>query len=431
MAATKIVVVGGGAGGLPLVTLLGRRLGKHGIADITLVDSNNIHVWKPRYHEVATGAIDADLDAVDYRGHARLNHYRFEPGTLSGLDSQAKKIRLAPVNDDQGQEVLPERSLHYDYLVLAIGSCSNDFNTPGVRDHALFLDSRQQADRFREKFLNACLHANHNNSPLSVAIVGGGATGVELAAEIHHAISMLKLYGHEHLDRKQLNVHLIEAAPRILPALSERVSLAAHTRLEGLGVKVHTHTMVERAEPGTFVVKDGDNIEADLLVWAAGVKAPAVLGTLNELERNRINQVVVEPTLQAVGHPNIFAIGDCAACTLPGAERPLPPRAQAAQQMAHHMARSFERLLERHQPMKPFRYRDHGSLVSLSQYSSVGMLMGNLKGGNFFVEGWLARIMYISLYRLHQAALYGWPRTLMLLIAGRFNRLIRPRLKLH
>ncbi|AJD46856.1 NADH dehydrogenase [Isoalcanivorax pacificus W11-5] len=431
MGAAKILVIGGGAGGLPLVTFLGRKLGKHHLADITLVDSSSIHVWKPRYHEVATGAIDADLDAVDYRAHARLNHYRFEPGTLTQVDAAGQTVTLAPVHDQQGEEVLPERKLAYDYLVLAVGSQSNDFNTPGVREHALFLDSRQQADRFRERFLNACLHANHVNAPLSVAIVGGGATGVELAAEIHHAISMLKLYGHEHLDRKQLNVHLIEAAPRILPVLTERVSATAHARLEALGVQVHVNTLVERAEPNTFVVKNGDDITADLLVWAAGVKAPDVLGGIDGLERNRINQIVVEPTLQAKGQPRIFVIGDCAACLLPGSEKPIPPRAQSAQQMAQHMAKNFERLLQYDKPLQPFTYKDRGSLVSLSQYNSVGMLMGNLKGGNFFVEGWLARMMYISLYRLHQAALYGWPRTLMLLVAGRFNRLVRPRLKLH
>ncbi|MCK0538767.1 NAD(P)/FAD-dependent oxidoreductase [Alcanivorax quisquiliarum] len=431
MGAARILVIGGGAGGLPLVTFLGRKLGKHHLADITLVDSSSIHVWKPRFHEVATGAIDADLDAVDYRAHARLNHYRFEPGTLVSLDSAARTVTLAPILDAQGEEVLPERELPYDYLVLALGSQSNDFNTPGVREHALFLDSRQQADRFREKFLNACLHANHQREPLSVAIVGGGATGVELAAEIHHAVSMLKLYGHEQLDRKKLKVHLIEAAPRILPVLTEQVAATAHARLESLGVQVHTGTMVERAEPHAFVVKEGASIEAQLLVWAAGVKAADVLATLDGLERNRINQVLVEPTLQAKGQPHIFAIGDCAACPIPGSDKTVPPRAQSAQQMAHHMAKNFERLLQHNKPLAPFRYRDRGSLVSLSEYSSVGMLMGSLKGGNFFIEGWLARMMYISLYRLHQAALYGWPRTLMLLVAGRFNRLVRPRLKLH
>ena len=238
MSKPKIVVVGGGAGGLPLVTQLGRKLGKFGHADITLVDASSVHVWKPRFHEVATGAIDADLDAVDYRAHARLNHYRFEPGSMTWVDKDKRAITLAPITDAQGEEVLPERNLYYDYLVVAVGSQSNDFGTPGVREHCLFMDTRAQAERFRERFMNTCLQANYRNDPVSVAIVGGGATGVELAAEIHHAVAMLKLYGHEHLDRKHLNVTVVEALPRILPALSERVSAAARERLESLGAKV-------------------------------------------------------------------------------------------------------------------------------------------------------------------------------------------------
>ena len=431
MANPKILIIGGGAGGLPLATYLGRRVGKGGRADITLVDSNSFHIWKPRYHEVATGAIDADLDAVDYRGHARLNGYRFEPGTLINLDARGQTVTLAAIHDSDGQEVLPERKMPYDYLVLAIGSQSNDFGTPGVREHAMFMDSRQQADRFREKFLNTCHHANFHDEKLSVAIVGGGATGVELAAEIHHAIGMLKLYGHDKLDRKHLNVHVIEAAPRILPMLPDRVSAAATEELESLGVKVHTGTLVEKAEKNAFVTKGGERIEADLLVWAAGVKAPEFLSKLNGLQVNRINQVEVETSLRAKGQERIFVMGDCAACQLPDMERPLPPRAQTAQQQAQHLAKELERVLLFNREPRPFVYKDHGSLVSLSRFTSVGTLMGNLKGGNFFVEGWMARIMYISLYRLHQAALYGWPRTIMLLLAGRFSKLVRPRLKLH
>lgn len=431
MSAINIVVVGGGAGGLPLVTLLGRRLGKRKKANITLVDSAHSHVWKPRFHEVATGAIDADLDALDYRAHASQNHYRFEPGKLVGVDDQQRLITLAALTDHQGKIVLPERTLPYDYLVIAIGSQSNDFNTPGVKENAFFLDSRPQAERFRESFLNSCLQADYNDEPLSVAIVGAGATGVELAAEIHHAISVLKLYGHQHLDRKRLNVHLIEAAPRILPALSERVSSAAHLRLEKLGVHVHVNAMVEKADANQFFIKDDEPIKADLLVWAAGIKAPKVLLEVPNVEHTRNNQIVVTPTLHAKGQERIFVIGDAAACQLPDMDGPIPPRAQSAQQMANHLAKQMQNHLLKEAAFEPFVYRDHGSLVSLSQYSSVGNLMGNLKGGNFFVEGWLARMMYISLYRLHQATLYGWPRTIMLLIAGRFNRLVRPRLKLH
>lgn len=425
----RIVIVGGGAGGLPLATRLGKRLGKTRRADITLVDSNSIHVWKPRFHEVATGAIDSDLDALDYRGHARMNHYRFELGLMAGIDRDEREVLLAPLYDDEGRLILPERRLGYDYLVLAIGSQGNDFNIPGVREHCLFLDTRAQADRFHDRFLNICLSANFADRPVSIAIVGAGATGVELAAELHHAVTMLHRYGHRQLSRERLHVHLIEAGPRILPALNERVAAAAHSRLEIMGVNVYTSTQVTQARENTFITGDGTEIQADLLVWAAGIKAPAMLAGLG-LETNRIGQVVVETNLQARGDKHILVIGDCASCTLEEGGKQIPPRAQSAQQMATQTADNIERLLRGDAP-KPFNYQDRGSLISLSEFTSIGTLMGNLKGGQFFIEGWLARSMYISLYRLHQAALYGWPRTLLLLALGRFNRLVRPRLKLH
>lgn len=425
-----ILVVGGGAGGLPLVTRLGRRLGKRGDADIVLVDACNSHVWKPRFHEVATGAIDGDLDAVDYRAHARLNHYRFEPGRLLSVNPEARHITLAQISDDSGEEILPERTLQYHTLVLAIGSQSNDFGTPGVQEHCYFLDRRDQVERFRERFLALCMRADYQDTPLRIAIVGAGATGVELAAEIHHAIGILGLYGHRHLSRSRLQVDLIEAAPRILPPLPERVAAAAGRRLEQLGVRLYVNTKVKAAEAGAFITADDQRMSADLLVWAAGVKASPLLNTIPGLNSNRINQLAIRDTLQVEGRDDIFAIGDCASLIPAGAERAIPPRAQAAQQMALHAAKNIEHRL-RSEPLQAFVYRDQGSLVSLSSYSSVGMLMGNLKGGNFFIEGWLARMMYVGLYRMHQAALYGWPRTLILLLAGRFSRLVRPRLKLH
>jgi len=425
--AAKIVVVGGGAGGLPLVTKLGRRLGKSGKADITLVDSSASHIWKPRFHEVATGAIDSDLDAVDYRAHAYQNHYHFAMGRVIGLDRERKELILAAMIGPSGREILPERRLSYDYLVIAIGSLGNDFNTAGVREHCLFLDTRLQADRFHERFLNHCMTANFNNSALSVAIVGGGATGVELAAEIHHAVALLKLYGHEQLDRSRLQVHVIEAGPRLLPALKEEIAAAAQAELEKMGVLVHTNTKVKAADAQGFVTSDEQRIDGELLVWAAGIKAPDVLGSFR-LDSNRINQLTVNTTLQTAD-PSIFAIGDCCACEMSEGKN-IPPRAQSAQQMAMHTAANLKRAVA-DQPLQAFKYRDHGSLVSLSKYSALGNLMGGVRGGSFFIEGWLARMMYISLYRLHQAAIYGWGRTLMLLLAGRFNRLLRPRLKLH
>lgn len=422
----RIIIVGGGAGGLPLATRLGKRLGRKQRADITLVDANTIHVWKPRFHEVATGAIDSDLDALDYRAHARLNHYRFELGTLTAVDRDQRRITLAAHLGSDGEQILPQRCLDYDLLVLCIGSHGNDFGIDGVREHCLFLDSRQQADRFHERFLNTCMAANYASAPIEIAIVGAGATGVELAAEIHHAVDMLKLYGHQHLDRSRLRVHLIEAHDRILPPLNESIAAAAHKQLQQMGVLIHTGTVVKQVDNDGFHTGDGETISADLLVWAAGIQAPALLTQLG-LETTRANQLVVSPALQTED-PAIFAFGDCCGCP-DGQGKTIPPRAQAAQQMAVTLAKNIEHVL-RNEPLEDFVYKDHGSLVSLSEFDSVGNLMGNLRG-NFFIEGWIARLMYISLYRLHQAALYGWPRTLMLLLAGRFNRLVRPRMKLH
>lgn len=425
MKSPRIVVVGGGAGGMPLVTALGRKLGRRDRAHITLVDRSLTHIWKPRYHEVATGAIDADLDAIDYRSHAHRNHYHFHQGELAAIDREQKLIHLAPLHDSRG-EVLPERTLPYDYLVVALGSQGNDFNTPGVREHCYFLDRRDQAERFQQRFLSLAAAADFYERSLRIAIVGGGATGVELAAELHHAVSLLHTYGHKRLDRDKLKVTLIEAGPRILPALNERVASAAARHLVKLGVDVRLDTMVAEASEAGLTARSGEIIPADLLVWAAGIKAPDRLASFG-LPVNRLNQMIINDRL-LTEDDCIYAIGDCAALSID--DKMVPPRAQAALQMANYLAKALPARLK-NKSTSGFRYHDRGSLVSLSEYSSVGVLMGNLGRGNIFVEGWIARMTYISLYRLHQAALYGWPRTLLLLLAGRFNRLWRPRLKLH
>ena len=173
---------------------------------------------------------------------------------------------------------------------------------------------------------------------------------------------------------------------------------------------------------------DGKLIPASLKVWAAGIRAPRFLNELAGLESNRINQLVVLPTLQTTRDEHIFAFGDCAAC--PQADgKNVPPRAQAAHQQASLLARSLKRRLEG-KPLLEYRYRDYGSLISLSSFSAVGNLMGNLTG-DVMLEGRLARWFYISLYRLHQMALYGKFRTLLLMLSDRLGRSTEPRLKLH
>ncbi|ANF58770.1 NAD(P)/FAD-dependent oxidoreductase [Halotalea alkalilenta] len=432
MSLPRIVVVGGGAGGIELVTRLGRKLGKRRKAEIVLVDRNPTHIWKPLLHEVAVGAIDTDMDQVSYQSHSRANGYRFQLGSLSGLDRQRQRLTLAPIEDERGRVLLSERSLDYDYLVLALGSVSNDFGTPGVKENCFFLDSPQQAENFRRAMLDTFLrysgmHADEDKD-LTIAIVGAGATGVELSAELFNAIEMLNAYNATDLPRSRLKVHLIEAAERILPVLSERISSSVRRQLEALGVKIHTSTQVSRADEHGFETADGQRIDADLTVWAAGVRGPELLSTLG-LSTRPNHQIKVESSMVSIDDPRIFAIGDCAACPQPN-DKLVPPRAQAAHQMSSHLARGLQGLLEGRE-LKPFEYRDMGSLVSLSRFQAVGSLMRGASARGLFVEGWLAKISYASLYRMHQLAIYGAPRTAAKILVDRLNRWLRPRLKLH
>lgn len=435
----KIVIVGGGAGGLQLATSLGRyfsftpylhRRREAPIAQVTLVDKNRTHIWKPLLHQVATGALDSSLDALNYQVHARGNGFQFELGGLQGLDREARTIELAPVYDDSGVQLVPARKLEYDYLVFALGSQSNDFNTPGVREHCQFLDSAEQAQRFHRKLLDQFLQLeNRVADKVQIAIVGGGATGVELAAELVDAAREMGHYGR--IADGDLKVTLIEAGPHLLPALPPRLGNSSEKELTRLGVRVLTGTQVAKASEAGFVTADDEEIPATVRVWAAGVKAPDFLRDMDHLMLNRQNQIEVEATLQSKSDPHIFALGDCAGC-IDGAAHKVPPRAQAAQQMAKTARDNLIALVEqRDGQLQPFLYRDRGSLVSLSKFDAVGSLMGGLVKGSFTIEGRLAGIAYRSLYRMHLAALHGWPKAMLLYLVGHANRFVKPRLKMH
>ena len=428
----RIVIVGGGAGGLELATRLGKTLGKKGSASITLVDANLTHIWKPLLHEVAAGSLNSSEDELNYVAQAKWNHFQFQLGRMSGLDRETKQIQLAATLDEDGRELLPARTLGYDTLVIAVGSNTNDFGTLGAAQHCLFLDTRKQAERFHQQLLNHYLRAHAGDQAhekISVAIVGAGATGVELAAELHHAAHELAAYGLDRIKPQDMHITLIEAGPRVLPALPERISVPVHKTLEKLGVTVMTNAAVSEVTADELRTSNGEVIQASLKVWAAGIRAPGFLKDIDGLETNRINQLVVRPTLQTTLDDNIFAFGDCAACPQPGSDRNVPPRAQAAHQQASLLAKGLKARLEG-KPLPTYAYRDYGSLVSLSRFSAVGNLMGNLTG-SVMLEGWLARMFYVSLYRMHQMALYGTFRTLMLMLGSRIGRGTEPRLKLH
>jgi len=438
--AHRIVIVGGGAGGLELATQLGNTLGRRGKAEITLIDKKRTHVWKPKLHEIAAGSMDISVHEVPYMAQAHWHHFRYRVGEMNGLDRDRREVHVAPYIDDEGQQVTPQRAIGYDTLVMAVGSLSNDFGTPGVSENAMRLETATDAERFHNRLVSAFGRANSQVAPLrpeqlAVAIIGAGATGVELAAELHRTTREVVAFGLDRVDAdKDIKIIVIEAAARVLPALPERLSTATEELLRELGVVVHTNAKVSEVRPGAVQLVDGGTVPAELVVWAAGVKAPDFLREIGGLETNHINQLVVGPTLQTSRDENIFAIGDCAACAWPeangGKGGNVPPRAQAAHQQASHMIGQIKKRLAG-KPLRGYRYRDFGSLVSLGEYSTVGNMMGGLVGGSLMIEGWFARLMYLSLYKMHELALHGFVKVTLETLARLIVRRTEPHVKLH
>jgi len=429
-----IVIVGGGAGGLELATRLGKSLGRKGLAQITLLDFNRTHIWKPLLHEVAAGTFDSYENQVEYIAQATNNHFEYRLGRMERLDRQSRTVYVAPTHNDAGEEIIPERSFHYDTLVMAVGSVSNDFNIDGVREHCLFLDTKRQAQTFQSKLLEAYIRANTQGTPLrpgqlDVVIAGAGATGVELAAQLHKVSHLFNAYGMDQVSAASIKIHIVEAAERILSGLPEKLSNATCDQLRKLNIDVITGERVVKVTRDELHTHTGRVIPAAIKVWAAGIKAPDFLAQLDGLEVNHINQLKVKQNLQTTLDEHIFALGDCAACPWPEADSFVPPRAQSAHQQASLLVKSMQRRLQG-KTLADFKYYDYGSLVSLGRYSTVGNLMGNLTG-SVMVEGFIARMVYLSLYKLHQLALFGFYRTMMLSIAHSLRATVHPEIKLH
>ncbi|MDQ3796243.1 MAG: NAD(P)/FAD-dependent oxidoreductase, partial [Pseudomonadota bacterium] len=360
-----IVILGGGAGGLELATKLGDKLGKHNKATITLVDVAPTHLWKPLLHEVAAGTLDSEVDELNYLSHARAHHFRFRLGTVDGLNRAQQEICLAPILDEQGDEIVPARTLKYDTLIFAVGSTTNDFGIPGVREHCFFLDTREQADRFHRRLLNRYFRVSSRQDVsreerINIAIAGAGATGVELAAELRRALEIMGTHGLERPPtEEEIRITLIEAADRVLPMLPEKISVSVVETLDKIGVEVLVNERIERVDAGGFFTASGKYVPAEVKVWAAGIRAPEFLRHLDGLETNNINQLKVRPTLQTTRDDSIFAFGDTASCPRKGTDETVPPRAQAAHQQASMLVTSMRRRLKG-QSLPEYVYKDYG-----------------------------------------------------------------------
>lgn len=431
---TRIVIVGGGAGGLELACKLGRRLG---VEQVTLVDQQLFHIWKPSLHEVAAGTLDIHQEGLSYEMLAHDNRFTFCLGAMTGLDAGTRTIAVAPVLDEHGEELVPARTLPYDQLVIAVGSTANHFNVPGAAEHTLSLNRPADAEHFRLRMLKLLSaaelrkSAGASSAQVRIVIIGGGATGVELAAELREASVVHSRYGFRRLDpHSDVRLTLLEGAERILAPLPEKVSIAAAKLLRERHVAIETNCRVARITPRQVEDANGRVFEADLVVWAAGIKAPDMLSTLG-LPTNRTGQLEVDDRLFVKGQTDIHALGDCAACPMADGGW-VPPRAQAAHQQASYLYDTLlRRAMDRPAPRRGYVYKDYGSLVSVGTQTSVGNLMGNLFRSTWYVQGALARLMYVSLHLMHHQAVLGTLRTGVLAVARFLLKRATPLVKLH
>jgi NADH dehydrogenase len=431
-----IVIIGGGAGGLELATRLGDSLGKRDRARIVLIDRYPTHFWKPLLHTVASGKLDPRLHQIEYSAQAAEHGFHFVCGEVTSVDRANHAIEVAPYRLDDGAEALPRRTIRYDKLVLAFGAVTNFFNIPGAAEHALTLDSVDDAEAFRKRFLMSCMQAgarridgSEPDARVNIVIVGGGATGVELAAELRHTVRTLAKYNVHALDPAGgVSIRILERGDRLLPQLNPHLSRRAARHLRRLGVDVRDSTTVARVDADAVIDTQGGRHASDMTLWAAGVKGPQVCTTLG-LTLNRIRQVVVTPSLQTVDDPDVFALGDCSSYVCPVKGAAVPPRAQVAHQQALFLADVLAQ--QGDAPLPHFQYRDYGSLVSLGPVAAVGVLIGGTSGREVLVGGIMARVLYSLMYQKHIVSLHGFMKAAAQAFAHWIRTKVTPPVKLH
>ncbi|QDH15519.1 NAD(P)/FAD-dependent oxidoreductase [Oecophyllibacter saccharovorans] len=393
---TRVLILGGGIGGMDVAIEL------HHTPDVqvTLVDRNPVHVWKPALHEFAAGTLPTQGNLFPFTKLGKRFGFTFVQGAPAAIDRQARTVTL------ENGEVLP-----YDKLVVALGARANDFGTPGAQENCFFLDNINEAHALNETLRRDLNRARETGQRLEAVIIGGGATGVQLAAELCEAIDRAPGFGRQE-RQKLLKLTLIEAAPRVLGPFPESVSAGVQNQLRKIGVDVITSGMVSAIKDNGIELKDGRFIPASLRIWAAGVKAAQATSLFEGLEMNRGGQLVVTPTLQTTRDADIFAVGDCSFI----AAHPVPPTAQVARQEGIYVGKTAipDVIAGREPP--PFVYHDRGAVVTLAHYNAWGMLP-NREGGNRPFGGhglgtYVAEVLHEGLYRRHQVGLSGFPTAL-------------------
>lgn len=411
-----VIVLGGGVAGLEFITRSAQHK-DHQHLNFTLIDKSHLHVWKPMLHTFAAGSQSADEQSIEFLSQAKKNGYIYQPGEVIHIDRQQKRITLAAYYNEEQIEILPERYVNYDYLIIALGSRSNDFNTQGVKEFAYVVDDLAAALKFQKALRDQLIQAAILKKVHHLVVVGAGATGVELSGEIIQQMNIASSYSNEDLTQ-YLDLTLIEAGDRVLPTFKPKVSENIRLAMEKIGIRVLLNSAVEAITNTNVVLKSGEILPTDQSVWTAGVKAPDVLQTLADLDLSRTSQITVNQYFQALNDPSIFAIGDSSFVQ----DEPLAPTAQVASQQAIYLSQNLSAILDQSPNIAQFKYIDRGSLVSVGRYASFGVFGKNTAFKGLTFKGFTAKIAHIMLYRQHQIHILGIWRGLCAWLADKFRR---------
>ena len=351
MAKARVVILGGGFGGMSAAHALGEEF------DVTVVDRHNYQTFLPLLYQVSTAGLAADHVAYPIRGALRKTNGKFRMGSPISIDHKNKTVKL------DSSEVLP-----FDHLVVALGSVTADFGTPGVEEFALGMKSIHEALEIRaevmRRFEDLCRF--EDDTALNITVVGGGPTGVEMAGALAELVRGPLMNDQKHAA-KHVTVTLIEAGPRLLPMFSQSLSDKTKRELESLGVKVLINTAVKEVEWRKIDLKSGESIPSEVTIWAAGVKGnPAMEALSLPLDGTRLKS---DPTLQVSNYPYVWGVGDVTGVKSKDG-RFLPMVAPVAMQQGRFIADQIRRVVKG-QELKNFSYRDKGAMATIGRHKAV------------------------------------------------------------
>ena len=356
MTKPKVVILGGGFGGLAAARAL------HKAADVTVVDRHNYQTFLPLLYQVSTAGLAADHVAYPIRGALRKTPVKFRMGSPISIDHKNKEVKL------DSSELLK-----FDHLIIALGSVSADFGIPGVKEFTLGMKTVSEALTIRaeimRRFEDLCRF--EDDTKLSITVVGGGPTGVEMAGAIAELIRG-PLKSDQANAAAHIDITLIEAGPRLLPPFAPSLSARTKKDLEKLGVKVLVNAAVQEVEHRKIKLKDGSSIASEITIWAAGVKGSDAMLQLNLPTLG--NRVAVEPTMQVKNYPYVWALGDIAASVDKNGIQ-LPMVAPVAIQQGKFIAKQIARL-GKNKSLENFKYLDKGSMATIGRNKAVVQVKG-------------------------------------------------------